>query len=124
MFIAGLDTGGTNGLVLVNEVGDVVRHLATRNLDHIYAILGQYNISLVILERAPKTQLEYQNAKDELTLYGYKILEVSPGEWKPNPNCKTPKAEHPDWTQHERDALSLIKYYKFAVAKSHTGGKK
>lgn len=111
MKIAGLDTGGTNGLVIVNEAGDIVRSCACIDLSDTIATIQAHDVGLVVLERAGRSQPEYHQAKEALRISGIPIFEVSPGEWKPNPNCATRKAEHPDWSQHERDALSLIKYH-------------
>lgn len=124
MFIAGLDSGETTGMVVVNEAGEVVKRMAVKDRDKVYAALGQYIDITIVLERAPKSQFEYREFKFALALYGYTVVEVSPGEWKPNPQCKTTAKDTPGWTQHERDALSLIKYYQIlrASQKSKTGG--
>ena len=118
MFIAGLDTGETTGLVVVDEAGEVRKRMSSKEQDEILMALGQYGDIIVVLERAPKTQEEYINFKFSLGMYGYPIAEVSPGEWKPNPQCKTPAKDTPGWTQHERDALSLTKYYRLSRARA------
>lgn len=109
--IAGLDTGQSNGLVIVNEAGEIVERETTKHLPVVWALLACHTIDIVVLERAAPTQLEYQTARLALSMYGFTTLEVSPGEWKPNPQCHTSAAETPGWTQHERDAYSLVKYY-------------
>lgn len=113
--LAGIDTGETTGLVLVDEAGVVRERLSTTELPRIYAVLASHTVDAVILERAAPTQLEYQTVRLALSLYGFTVFEISPGEWKPNPQCRTKAEDTPGWTPHERDAYSLVKYYRLRI---------
>jgi len=126
MKIAGLDTGETNGFVIVNDAGTVICNFATNRLLDVYAKLGQYRCDdlVVVLERAAPNQPEYIQALDALLEYGYTVHLVSPGDWKPNPQCKTLMRGHKGWTRHECDALSLIKYYRLLRAAATKSTKK
>lgn len=115
--IAGVDTGDTTGLVIVySETGDVAYRASHQDLLEVFIQLDLHKVAVVVLERTPHSQIQYQMTKGFLADSGIQVLEVSPGEWKPNPLCKTPAKDTPGWTQHERDALSLIKYYNILRA--------
>jgi len=123
--LAAVDTGETNGLVIIDEAGGLVRRAAVKDLTQVYAILGQYRLDVVVIERCPATQQEYQVTKWALLEYGYEVVEVSPGQWKPNPQYKCPARNHKGWTKHERDAMSMLKWYWYKTRKRllHSGGK-
>ena len=85
MKYAGVDTGGTTGLVIVDENFDILFNLATKKTYEVLAKICQYTEIIVVLERAG-TQEEYSVIKGALQEYGIKVIEFSPGEWKPNPH--------------------------------------
>lgn len=117
MYIAGIDPGEVTGLVIQDGAGRIVHRLSSDDTVDVLTGLTKYPVQLVVLERGPSRAPlpQYTNIKFALVLYGYTLFEVSPGEWKPNPQCRV-RNNDPEvtdsWTQHEKDALSLLKYYR------------
>ena len=114
MKIVGIDTGEKTGVVIFSdETREVIERMTVGSLVPVWAKLGQYLLDdvLVVLERTPARQKEYQAAVMALDEYGYNVYQVSPGQWKPNPRCRCYAKDYPGWTSHERDAMSLVKYY-------------
>lgn len=116
MIVLGIDPGVVTGLALlsIDEFQSKLIWLDSKTFSESCFLLTTIQPNLVVFETAPFAGNPDQYSRvevlrDIVNSYGFRSIEVNPGNWKPF--IKASKWTHPSAkTQHEKDAYNFTRW--------------
>jgi hypothetical protein len=112
--IVSIDLGETTGVAMYDLRFRSLTCASLSNPEQVILLLSAYKSNVTLMERLPNMSSVNSSVDvvyNTISLYDGIIL-ISPGEWKPI--MKVRKLECSKATnQHEKDALSILRFYLF-----------